>query len=120
MLVFALEGVRGPSGKRERGNIPNSARDSNTFVPIKAGQRSLSAFMMAFNILTTAPGFVTRFFRLVGVKKLFAAPENPFPSPLLNACASAATASNSGARFFWSLSGSCVTSFLRNEGSFSY
>lgn len=107
--------------------IPNRPSDNSTFVPINAGHLNFNAFIIAFNILATAPGFVTKFFKLPGVKKLFAAPANPPPAlaalappAALNACASAATANNSGAIFFVILSGSCVMSFWRKLGSFSY
>lgn len=95
---------------------------------MNAGQRSFKAFMIAFSILTTAPGLVTRFLSVVGVKKLFAAPASPAPadavaapaSLALKAPLSAATASSSGAMFLVNLSGNCVMSFWRKLGSFSY
>lgn len=91
---------------------------------MNAGQRSFNAFIIAFSILTTAPGFVTRSLRELGVKKLFAAPFKPaelaVAPAVLNACASAATANSSGAMFLVNLSGKVVMSFCRKLGSFSY
>ena len=93
---------------------------------MNAGHLNFNAFMIAFNMLATAPGFVTRSFREVGVKNFFAAPA--IPPPLLeavltpaafSACASVATAKSSGARLLVNLFGNCVTNFCRKLGSFS-
>lgn len=106
-------------------NLPKSARLNRTLVPMNAGHLSFNAFMIALSMETTAPGFVTRSLRLVGFKKLFAAAPNEVAPPEeaaaaaaepFNACASAATANNSGARFLVNLSGNVVTNFCRNEG----
>lgn len=108
-------------------NLPKRAKLNKTFVPIKAGHRSFNAFIIAFNIDTTAPGLVTKSFKLVGFRKLFAAaPNEVAPAadveapPVFNACASAATANNSGARFLVNLSGNWVINFWRKEGRCSY
>ena len=120
MLAYCSAIVKGNSG------LPKSARESKTFVPMNAGQRSFNAFIIVFNKETTAPGFATKSFRLVGLRKLFAVFVNPLllelvPAlpPLPKACASVATASNSGARFLVNLSGNCVTNFCRKEGRWS-
>jgi hypothetical protein len=94
-------------------------------VPMKAGHLNLSAFIIAFNSDTTAPGFVTKSFKLLGFKKLFAAPAKPppalaAPALIFNACASVATARSSGARFPVSLFGNCVINFCRKLGKWSY
>ncbi len=44
---------------------------------MKAGQRSLSAFMMPFSMLTIAVGFVTSSEKLFGRNKRLAAPLRP-------------------------------------------
>jgi hypothetical protein len=79
---------------------------------MNAGQRNFNAFIIVFNKETTAPGFVTKSFRLVGLRKPFAVFANPLLLEL-------ATASNSGARFLVNLSGNCVTNFCRKEGRWS-
>ena len=85
---------------------------------MKAGHLSFRAFIIVFSNPTTAPGFVTKSFRLVGLRKLFAAAPNPPPLALavLNACASVATANNSGARLPVNFVGSCVINFCRKLG----
>lgn len=102
------------------GPLPKSAKLNRTFVPMNAGHLSFNAFMIALSMETTAPGFVTRSLRLVGFKKLLAAVPNevapPVDAPPFNACASAATANNSGAKFFVNLSGNCVTNFFKKLG----
>jgi hypothetical protein len=82
---------------------------------MNAGHLSFRAFIIVFSNPTTAPGFVTKSFKLVGLRKLLAAAPNPPPLALapaiLNACASVATASNSGARLPVNFVGSCVINF---------
>jgi len=61
-------------------NIPNSPKLSRTLVPMNAGHLNFNAFIIYFNILITAPGFVTNSFKLPTVKNAFAAPANPPPA----------------------------------------
>lgn len=88
---------------------------------MNAGHLNFNAFIIAFNIDTTAPGFVTKSFKLLGLRKLFAAPAKPPPplaaaEPMFNACASVATANNSGARLLVNLFGNWVINFCRKLG----
>ena len=87
---------------------------------MNAGHLNFKAFIIAFNRETTAPGFVTKSFKLLGFKKLFAAPAKPPPAlaapAVFKACASVATASNSGAKLLVNLFGSCVINFCKKLG----
>lgn len=111
----------------ERGSLPKSPRLSSTLVPINAGHLNFKAFMIAFSMDTTAPGFVTKSFKLVGFRNFIAAAPNPAalpaasaPAPAaLKACASVATANSSGARFFVNLSGNVVINFCKKLGRWS-
>lgn len=92
-------------------------------MPMNAGNRSFRKFIIAFNIDTTAPGFVTKSFKLDTFKKFFAAPPIPpaaaapaAASPPCKACASAATANNSGARLPVIFVGSCAINFFKKLG----
>lgn len=81
--------------------------------------------MMLLSRETTAPGLVTRSFSELGVRKFFAAAPKPAPAPAPAPAAafipwaSAATASNSGAKLPVSFVGSCVTNFFKKEGRLS-
>jgi len=93
---------------------------------MNAGHLSFKAFIIAFSSETTAPGFVTKSFRLVGFKNFFAAPARPPPleelvlaPAILNACASVATASNSGAKLPVNFVGNCVINFCKKLGRWS-
>ena len=108
----------------KKDGLPKSPRLSNTLVPMKAGHLNFNAFIIAFNSDTTAPGLVTKSFKLVGVKNFLAAPAIPPPLPVSEvlippgrrAWASAATANSSGARLPVNLVGNCVISFCKKLG----
>ena len=70
------DGERIEDGKEKRFlNVRNNAREYKTFMPKKAGKRSLRKFMMARNMPATAPGLVTRSFKLgtLTLKLIFSA-----------------------------------------------
>lgn len=54
----------GKGDMRRKANVPNKASEYKTFMPKKAGKRSLRKFMMARNMPATAPGLATRSLRL--------------------------------------------------------
>lgn len=110
-------GVRGGWGWG--GDVPNRARDQRTFMPRKAGKRSLRKFMMARSMPAMAPGLVTRSLRLGTLTRMpiFSARPAPWVMYLdLRPCFSAAAASISGPMDCVILEGSCSISFWRKEG----
>ena len=72
-----LQPLNGKVKGEESWDLLNRPKESNTLVPMKAGHLNFRTFMILFNKLTTAPGLVTKSFKLEGVKKFFAAALKP-------------------------------------------
>lgn len=99
--------------------LRNSARDHSTFIPMNAGNLNLRKFIIARSMPATAPGFVTRSFRLGTFifQPIFdAKPAAGSAYFALTPCLSAAAASISGPSVWVILLGSCSMSFCRNDG----
>lgn len=112
-------GIRCGIGGWGGGSIPNKASDHRTFIPANAGNLSFKKFMILLNSVATAPGFVTRSFK-VGTFTLTpsfcAIPVAWVTYSDFKPCFSAAAARISGPREPVSLVGRDSMSFCRKEG----
>ena len=117
-LVGRRTGGKGSEGSGD-GDVPNRARDHKTFMPMNAGNLSFRKFIIERNIVTIAPGFVTKSFKFgtfIFMPIFSATPAADDTYWLLSPCFSAAAASISGPIELVILEGSCSISFWRKVG----